>query len=101
VDLHLPIDDGEDLRHRPARSAKGTDDLEVEAALTLFPKEGEIRRAENPIFAGHFASTKARKTRFVIVYLVRLDKRAGQSQEMLKKSGHEAAEKVARMIVEV
>jgi hypothetical protein len=96
VDFHLSIDDVENFQHRPSRSTKAADDLKVEAAFTLFPKEGEIRRVERPIYAGHFESTKPRKLLFLAVYLDSDDFPVARQNCSRKKSGHEASEKVVK-----
>jgi hypothetical protein len=61
MNFHLLIDDVEYFRHRPAWSPEATDDFQVEAALALFPKKGEVGGAEGPAFIGHLASGKSRK----------------------------------------
>ena len=50
-------------------------------------------------FCRAFGVHEFMKTRFLAVYLVRLDTRAGRSHEMRKKSGQKASEKVAKMVV--
>ena len=85
----------------PPGPAKATDDVEVEAALTLFPKKGEIRRAERPVCASHWEFAKPRETRFLVVDLVPVETRTEPSHEMRKKSEQESSEKVARTTVEV
>jgi len=99
--LHLGIDGGEDLRHRPARSANATDDLEVETALTFFPEKGEIRRAESPVFAEHFESTKPLRLLFLAVCLDSDDIPAASQDCTERNSGPEESEKAAKMTVKV
>jgi hypothetical protein len=46
--IHTLVDDAEDLGHWGTGAPEVVDDLEVEAALALLPKEGEIGKAQFP-----------------------------------------------------
>jgi len=96
--FHPGIEDVEDFRQsvRPV-TAKATDDLEAEAPLTLFPKEGEIRWRESPVFAVPIYE----KLLFVAVYLNSDDRLPAVERFSQMKSAQEASDKVVETIVEV